>query len=126
MKADVAGMPKNMLTKHLKSRGLNAKGSHEVLQTRLLKTIQDDHDAHIEQREVEHIAWEEGQGRSAEEEVEKEAALAHLTRVNAKYAKLKALTVRKQLAKCGMKTTGKKAKLLERLATALEESYEEK
>ena len=126
MEADVAGMPKKTLTKHLKARGLNAKGSHEVLQKRLLKAIQADHDAHIEQTEAERIAWEEEQAQLAVELAEKEAALAHLTKVNAKYAKLKAPALRKQLAKRGLKTSGKKAKLLERLAMALEESYEEK
>jgi fused signal recognition particle receptor len=94
-----------------------------VLQKRLLQAIEADHDAHIEQTEAERIAWEAEQERIAEEEAEKEAALAHLTKVNSKFAALKAPALRKQLAKRGLKTTGKKAQLLERLANALEVEY---
>ena len=123
MKAQVEEMPKKHLKKNLEKRGVSGKGSHDVLQKRLLKAIEADHAAHIEQTEAERIAWEAEQERIAEEEAEKEAALAHLTKVNSKFAALKAPALRKQLAKRGLKTTGKKAQLLERLANALEVEY---
>ena len=118
-KQQVKQMPKKYLRKNLKSRGLSSKGAQDVLQNRLIVAIQSDQDEH-------RVAWEEEQAQLVVELAEKEAALAHLTKVNAKYAKLKAPALRKQLAKRGLKTSGKKAKLLERLATALEEHYEEK
>ena len=123
MKAQVEEMPKKHLKRNLEKRGVSGKGSHDVLQKRLLQAIEADHDAHIEQTEAERIAWEAEQERIAEEEAEKEAALAHLTKVNSKFAALKAPALRKQLAKRGLKTTGKKAQLLERLANALEVEY---
>eukprot|EP01051_Picozoa_sp_SAG22_P008296 SAG22_NODE_624_length_8453_cov_1742.782499_1_plen_2188_part_10 len=124
MKDDVQRMPKKNIKKHLERRGLSSKGSHDVLMTRLLAAIEEDHDAHREQTEAERIAWEAEQERLADENNEREAALAHLGKLNSKFAKLKAPGLRKQLEKRGLSTKGKKTVLLERLADALEKEME--
>eukprot|EP01051_Picozoa_sp_SAG22_P008297 SAG22_NODE_624_length_8453_cov_1742.782499_2_plen_310_part_00 len=124
MKVDVQAMPKKHIVKHLQKRELSTKGSHDVLMTRLLTAIEEDHDAHREQTEAERIAWEAEQERLAEELEERDTALAHLGKLNSKFAKLKAPGLRKQLEKRGLSTKGKKTVLLERLADALEKEME--
>ena len=95
-----------------------------MLLARLFKAIDKDHAAHREQTLAEREAWEAEQEALAEETAEREAAVAHLEKLNDKYAKLKAPALRKQLAKRGLKTSGKKTQLLEWLADALETEYE--
>ena len=119
-------MPKKNIKKHLEKRGLSTKGSHDVLTKRLIKAIDEDHAAHREQTFAERAAWEAEQEQLAEEQAEREAALAHLGKLNKKFTKLKAPGLRKQLEKRGLSTKGKKTALLERLADALEKEMEGK
>eukprot|EP01047_Picozoa_sp_COSAG01_P123107 COSAG01_NODE_52012_length_350_cov_0.549801_1_plen_65_part_10 len=65
MKDQTRQMPKKNIKKHLQKRGLSTKGSHDVLMTRLLTAIEEDHDAHREQTEAERIAWEAEQEQLA-------------------------------------------------------------
>eukprot|EP01047_Picozoa_sp_COSAG01_P027763 COSAG01_NODE_1842_length_9076_cov_4.748246_1_plen_2502_part_10 len=126
MKDQVEHMPKKNIKKNLEKRGLSTKGTHDVLMKRLIKAIESDHDAHREQSDVDRVAWEAEQEQLAEEQAEREAALAHLGKVNKKFTKLKAPGLRKQLEKRGLSTKGKKTVLLERLADALEKEMEGK
>eukprot|EP01047_Picozoa_sp_COSAG01_P027764 COSAG01_NODE_1842_length_9076_cov_4.748246_2_plen_316_part_00 len=119
VRAEAEKMPKKNIKKNLEKRGLSTKGSHDVLLQRLLAVIEDDHERHKD-------AWFAEQAELAEELAEREAALAHLGKMNKKFTKLKAPGLRKQLEKRGLSTKGKKTVLLERLADALEVEYADK
>ena len=124
LRDQVRQLPKKNLKKHLEKRGLSSKGAHDVLLDRLLEAIDEDHDAHREQTDIDRIAWEAEQAELAEELAERETALAHLAVLNSEYAELKAPALRELLAERGLKTSGKKTKLLGRLADALEAEME--
>jgi hypothetical protein len=109
-------MGKDRLRKHLKARDLSTKGSKDELVQRLQESdagrigdeSYDDEIDDAEQAEIER------------ENEAKEAARLHLQRAHAEFAGVKAPKLRKELERRGLSTEGKKAVLMERLASAID------
>jgi len=107
-------MSKSHLKKALKKQKLSTDGSRDELITRLVEAI------NAGNAEVPEIDEAEA-AEMAAENAAKEAALAHLTASKAEFAEMKAPQLREELKKRGLSEAGKKAELMERLATAVDE-----
>eukprot|EP01052_Picozoa_sp_SAG31_P030839 SAG31_NODE_3201_length_4561_cov_5.815329_3_plen_346_part_00 len=136
----ISEMNKSHAKKALAERGLDTKGSHEQLLVRLkeahtrewieatVKHAQDTAEERDEWEEQQKRLWEEEQRIIEEENLERERARAHMRQINSAFARkaatMKAPALRAELEKRGLDTKGRKAKLLDRLATFLEQEHE--
>eukprot|EP01046_Picozoa_sp_COSAG06_P018048 COSAG06_NODE_1244_length_10117_cov_130.600619_3_plen_521_part_01 len=109
-----AKMSKSHLKKALKKQGLSTDGSRDELIQRLVEAIA------AGSAEVPVIDEAEASEMAAENAA-KDAAVQHMLAVKAEYADMKAPELREELRARGLSLKGKKAELLERLATALEQ-----